>query len=158
MALWALGEHAEAITHYEEMLRLNPNDNQGIRYLLLVCLLEEGRDREAEKLLKDYADDVSAVWQYTHALLLFRREGASRRASARLKQALRFNPHVPEYLLGRRQITTELPPFMGMGDDAEAAHYFTESLHLWLRQEGALEWLCQARPVRPLARPARSLA
>lgn len=146
MALWALGEHAEAIAHYQEMLRLNPNDNQGIRYQLLYCLLDEDRDGEAEKLLKDYADDVSAVWQYTQALLLFGREGASRKAAAHLKKALKYNPHVPEYLLGRRRITAELPPYMGMGDETEAAHYFAEAVHLWLRQEGALEWLRKASP------------
>lgn len=28
--LWALGERQQAIEHYTEMLRLNPNDNQGI--------------------------------------------------------------------------------------------------------------------------------
>jgi len=29
------------------MLRLNPNDNQGIRYLLVDWLLQLGRDEEA---------------------------------------------------------------------------------------------------------------
>ncbi|MEW5995961.1 MAG: hypothetical protein AB1744_16415, partial [Candidatus Zixiibacteriota bacterium] len=42
--LWGTGQQMEAIEHYQEMLRLNPNDNQGIRYLLAACLLELDRD------------------------------------------------------------------------------------------------------------------
>ena len=38
-ALWDKGLRDEAVEHYQEMLRLNPNDNQGIRYPLIDCLL-----------------------------------------------------------------------------------------------------------------------
>lgn len=38
-ALWRLGRHQEAIGHYQAMLKLNPNDNQGIRYVLAGYLL-----------------------------------------------------------------------------------------------------------------------
>ncbi len=37
-ALDALGEVDAAIGNYQEMLRLNPGDNQGIRYVLTRCL------------------------------------------------------------------------------------------------------------------------
>jgi tetratricopeptide (TPR) repeat protein len=42
----ALGEVDAAISHYRDMLRLNPNDNQGIRYELASCLMKSG-DTEA---------------------------------------------------------------------------------------------------------------
>ena len=29
--LWASGRHEEAVAHYRDLLRLNPNDNQGVR-------------------------------------------------------------------------------------------------------------------------------
>lgn len=45
--LRSLGRDDEALTHYRELLRLNPNDNQGVRYLLVVALLELKRDAEA---------------------------------------------------------------------------------------------------------------
>ncbi len=47
-ALWALGRRQEAIEHYRAMLELNPNDNQGIRYLLAAQLLAQN-DIEALK-------------------------------------------------------------------------------------------------------------
>lgn len=141
--LWRLDQRAEAITHYQEMLRLNPGDNQGIRYMLLTCLVEEGRDEEAEQLLNDYDDDVAAMWLYTRALLVFRQEGASRKATARLREAVEFNPHVPNYLLGRRRLPRQLPPYMGLGDETEAAYYVAEAGQLWLQEEGTIAWLRQ---------------
>lgn len=30
--LWRLGRREEAVDHQRELLRLNPNDNQGLRY------------------------------------------------------------------------------------------------------------------------------
>src|SRR3990172_1102282 len=41
--LWEMGQHDEAITHCREMLSLNPNDNQGIRYTLASYLAILGR-------------------------------------------------------------------------------------------------------------------
>ena len=36
----ALGDVEAAIGHYRDMLRLNPGDNQGIRYVLARCLMK----------------------------------------------------------------------------------------------------------------------
>jgi len=49
-SLWEAGQREEAVKHYWDLLRLNPNDNQGIRDLLMPCLIELGRDEEAERL------------------------------------------------------------------------------------------------------------
>jgi tetratricopeptide (TPR) repeat protein len=37
-----LGDADGAIGHYREMLKLNRNDNQGIRYLLAAALMKQG--------------------------------------------------------------------------------------------------------------------
>ena len=50
-ALLKLGDVDGAIDHFRDMLRLNPNDNQGIRYTLLGCLLERGDDGALKELL-----------------------------------------------------------------------------------------------------------
>jgi len=49
--LWELGKHKEAIEHYRDMLRLNPGDNQGIRYILAMCLIELGEIKALQELL-----------------------------------------------------------------------------------------------------------
>src|SRR6185437_10219062 len=74
--LWTLGRRPEAVEQLEELLRLNPNDNQGVRYSLAAWLLNLDRDDDLERLL-DRFDEDSAAWAYTRALLAFRREGDS---------------------------------------------------------------------------------
>ena len=39
-ALWAAGKREESVSHYQALLELNPNDNQGIRYRLASALLD----------------------------------------------------------------------------------------------------------------------
>jgi tetratricopeptide (TPR) repeat protein len=65
-ALWTAGNHDEAIAHYRELLRLNPNDNQGNRYMLAECLLKLDRDDEVAALLDTYSEG-SAEFEYTAA-------------------------------------------------------------------------------------------
>jgi tetratricopeptide (TPR) repeat protein len=57
-ALWAMGKPQEAVAHAWEMLRLNPGDNQGVRYVLLTWLLELGDDTQVPQLLERYPDDM----------------------------------------------------------------------------------------------------
>ena len=146
--LWRLKRQDEALEHYREMLRLNPNDNQGIRYLLLVLLLEMEREGEAMALLKQYADEWSAVWLYTRALLEFRKQDASLQANKALADALKENPHVPAYLTGKKRMPNTRPPLIGMGDENEAIAYASDHLNHWRRTPGAIEWLSMAKPSR----------
>jgi tetratricopeptide (TPR) repeat protein len=141
LALWELGERSEAIGHYQQMLHLNPNDNQGIRYLLASALLEEGLDDDLGELLESYEDDAGASWVYARALWRFRTEGDGEEARSALEEAISFNPFVPGYLLGRRGMPGALPALVGFGDESEAAVYFAEALPGWLRTPGAIEWL-----------------
>jgi tetratricopeptide (TPR) repeat protein len=140
-SLWLLGEREQAIEHYREMLRLNPGDNQGIRYILANCLLEEGLDEALGKLLNEYQGEVAAGWLYPHALWIFRREGASAKANASLKKALKRNRFVPPYLLGARRLPKHLPEYIGLGDESEAVAYAAEAIKGWQKTPGALEWL-----------------
>jgi tetratricopeptide (TPR) repeat protein len=138
--LWEMGQRSEAIDHYRDMLRLNPSDNQGIRYVLLACLLEEDSDTEAEQLLHSY-DEPTATWLYSNALLAYRKYGPTRKTTKQLIDALKHNPHVPGYLLGQRSMQGDLPGYVGFGDESEAMYYAAECAHLWYRQAGALDWL-----------------
>jgi len=139
--LWLLGERQKAIEHYTDMLRLNPNDNQGIRYILATCLLEQGSDDALGKLLRQYKDDPAATWLYTRALWVYRREGASEKANACLKESLERNRFVPSYLLGEKRLPKNLPEYIGLGNENEAIAYAAEAMKVWQRTEGALEWL-----------------
>lgn len=139
--LWELGEREAAVGHYREMLRLNPNDNQGVRYVLLDCLLAMGRDEEAGALLAQSEGDGTAAWLYNHALWTFRQEGDSSEARRRLKEAIAENRHVPAYLLVRKHLPARLPDYMSSGGDDEAVSYATDALRNWQATDGALTWL-----------------
>lgn len=140
LALWKAGAGEEAVTHYEAMLRLNPNDNQGIRYSLMDALLMLGRDKEAAALWKRYEKDGSAAWTWSRALMIFRKGGDRPAARKALSKAITCNPHVPPYLSGRKPLPRQLPDFVGIGDEDEAVSYVHDALPAWSMTDGALAW------------------
>jgi tetratricopeptide (TPR) repeat protein len=139
--LWRLGRKEEALQTYREILRLNPGDNQGIRYILVELLQAVNRYEQLAALLKEYPDDWSAVWQYTRALLAFRAGGATIEANRALKDALQQNQHVPAYLTGEKRVPSRLPEYIGLGDEREAVAYAADHLNYWRRIPGAVDWL-----------------
>jgi len=151
-SLWRLKRKEEARDHFRAMLRLNPNDNQGIRDLLLALLLEMERDDEARELLRQYPDEWTATWLYTRALLEFRQSGASASANKALTDALEENPHVPAYLTGRKRIPNRLPSLVGWGEESEAIAYASDHLNHWRRTPGAVEWVSEAKILKPKTR------
>ncbi|SMB98243.1 ST7 protein [Thermanaeromonas toyohensis ToBE] len=139
--LWKLGQRSEAIDHLQDMLRLNPGDNQGLRYELINWLLYEGRDKEARALLNSYKGDPTAFWLYSEALWLFRHEGPSNRANRALKEAMEENDFVPSYLLGKKKLPRHLPEAYVLGEESEAIVYADLALEVWRHTPGAREWL-----------------
>lgn len=139
--LWAMGDNNAAVDHYREMLRLNPGDNQGIRYELLLCLLEMKDFVGAEALLLENEDEATAIWLYTHALLCYHRHGVSTEANQALAEAHKWNRHVPDYLLGRAEVPNQLPNYISIGEESEALVYAAQNLALWSEEAGALDWL-----------------
>jgi tetratricopeptide (TPR) repeat protein len=136
-----IGKLDEAVEHYKDMIRLNPEDNQGIRYILLPCLIVLGKDKEAEALYKQYEDDASAAWAYSRALLDYRTSGDSPVANDSLAIAIKQNGHVVKYLYGIRKVPKHLPDHYGFGDENEAVIYAHGNLGAWKASPGALEWL-----------------
>ncbi|MDP3062522.1 MAG: SEC-C metal-binding domain-containing protein, partial [Chloroflexota bacterium] len=136
-----LGDLENAMGHYLELLRLNPNDNQGVRYKLLACLLEADRLEEAEKLLGKYKEDAAAGWLFGRALLHFRRFGNCQAARDALRDAIEANRHVPAYLTEQRPMPTEYPEYVTFGESSEAVEYVLDFREAWMRTPGALDWL-----------------
>ena len=145
-ALWDVGRHDEAIEHYRELLRLNPNDNQGNRYLLAGCLLALDRDADLTALLNAYGQESTAEWSYTWALIAYRRDGDSVEARSLLEKATTANSHVASYLLGRKKLPRKPVPYITMGGEDEAQEYARRYAAAWANTEGALEWLTARLP------------
>lgn len=142
--LEALDRRDEAMAHYRELLRLNPNDNQGVRELVLPALLTAGHDDEAAALLDRYADDATAVWRYGQALVSFRAEGDSAATRARLHEALRANSRVAKYLGGAAPLPDEDPETYALGSQEEAVIAARTLAEAWRATPGATAWLAAA--------------
>lgn len=139
-SLWETGKSSEAINQLWGMLKLNPNDNQGVRYVLLAWLLEAGDDAEVDALIERY-DDISGQWAYGLALHAFRKEGDSKRARMLRDKARRGNRFAVAYLTGRKLMPKQLPDYIGIGDEDEAVAIAGEQKAAWQRTPGALAWL-----------------
>lgn len=139
--LWQVGLGDEAVLHFRDLLRLNPNDNQGIRELAVPAMMLLGDDDGAEEVLAEFLGDVLCSTKYNRALLQFRRNGDNAAAMRALRSALGDNPHVPCYLLGEIELPGEPPAMIGFGGLDEAAAYAIDALDVWQATQGALDWL-----------------
>jgi len=126
----------EAIAGYQDLLRINPDDNQGVRYLLLPLLIAGGQDDDAKGLIAQYADE-EPLWPYARALLAFRKEGDTTGPRRTIRKAIRQAPYIAEVLLGADEIDD-----MATGLGEEDAFFFADILQsAWEASEGALDWL-----------------
>jgi tetratricopeptide (TPR) repeat protein len=151
-ALSELGDVDGAISHYQAMLTLSPNDNQGIRYLLARCLMRKGNTEALKKLLKQYDEDGSALWVYTKALVAFRENNASgMRGEELVKKAWNANPHVPAALAGTKKARPSTSGYVSMGGEDEAAHYVEEWGFDWHTTPGAIDWIMSITGRMPAA-------
>ena len=141
-ALWDLGREDEAIAHYQECLKLNPNDNQGLRDVVVPGLLAKDRVEEAAAILKRYNKDIGAMHAYNKALYLYKKHGAeSKKASKQLVAAIVENPHIPKYLTGKKKLPEDSIGSYALGSLEEAIAYAENAAMAWQRIPGALEWL-----------------
>ncbi|UJL45851.1 SEC-C domain-containing protein [Virgibacillus sp. NKC19-16] len=138
---YKLGDKESAMEQYEELLELNPNDNQGIRYELLPLYIEEEKYIPAKNLIKQYEDETSANFLFNKALLNYLISGITHETKAFLKKATKENPYVKDYLLGNKPIPKTSYAYIGIGDESEAIEYTQGCAHLWEGAQGLLEEL-----------------
>jgi tetratricopeptide (TPR) repeat protein len=131
----------KAIEICEELLELNPNDNQGIRYLLSAFLLGKDDLTKFETFIKNSEDEDSAVWNFNNALYHFKKSGRTKKAEKVLLSATRRNGFVIDYMLGIKEMPDEQPQYVGIGDENEAIAYVSGSWAIWDKTEDAFEWL-----------------
>ncbi len=159
LTLLKLGDEDGAMGHFRDMLRLNPNDNQGIRYLLAGCLLRRDEAAALKELLASYEDEGTAFWLYTRALLAFRDGGEGDERAAKLaREAWTANEHVPGILAGSRPPAPSEEGYITMGGPDEATEYVRECGPAWHRTPGAVAWLTKTIATLPPKRRTRSTA
>ena len=124
--------HLEAVDVYEQVLAVNPNDNQGIRYILPSLYLKAQAPQKARAVLKQHGADGMNL--YTQCLLEVQ-DGHLVEAVRWLCRGLSYNLHLPAMVLsGKMEPRSDEPRDVAMGGKYEATQY----LHMndgWLRKE-----------------------
>ena len=136
------GKIEESLTLFQELLSLNPNDNQGVRAMAVVAMLKLGRWEEILKITKKYPGDMLSETIYGRALALFKL-GRRREASIALKEAVSYLPLVGKELLKtkHRLPRTARPDVVTVGGADEAYYYWEHCGQFWEEDPEAVEWL-----------------
>ncbi|MCB1743625.1 MAG: tetratricopeptide repeat protein [Gammaproteobacteria bacterium] len=133
----------EAINIYEEMLALNPNDNQGVREPLAGCYLVRRRYDAVSRLFEKYPDDWLATPAWIRVLHAFA-TGDTARAASLLVEARKRNAHVEAYLTGTKRRPRHRSGSYSPGDESEAVYCADTVWAAWKRHPKACSWLREA--------------
>jgi tetratricopeptide (TPR) repeat protein len=146
--LYRLGQYEDAIAICEPLLRWNPDDNHGLRMVLVNAYLERRRWDAALTLCARYSGDASVAIAYGRCLAHFAR-GELFAAQDALRIAVRMNKHVPRALvmINDQEDDTIAADAM-MGSAEEALQYRDDAIEIWNNVPGAIEWLKGAAPAR----------
>jgi pentatricopeptide repeat protein len=138
------GELINAACEIEEMLRLNPNDNQGMRRMLMEVYCRLDRLDDAERLLREYPEDGTPFLPFTGLLIRFRKEGDSLELRKSLREQADWNPHIVPRLLEPSRISHESFAMFSPQSPEEADLYCQQFLSVWKATPGAITWLRSA--------------
>ena len=138
-ALDKAGRTNEAIAQYRELLRLNPDDNQGIRYEVIPLMISHNRESDAFALLDEYRED-SALWHYMKSLADYRAHGPqSRKAQLAMKAAFSANKYVVQLL--QSDFPPCSPSSYSPGSEEEAMVCIESMYNAWSETAGFLEFM-----------------
>ena len=147
--LYRLDRYEDAMAMCEPLLRWNPDDNHGLRAVLVNAYLERSRWDAALLLCTRYPDDATIEIAYGRCLAHFAK-GEIDAAQAALRVAVRVNKHVPRALVMVNDPEDEsIPANITIGSEDEALQYRDEAIEIWDNVPGAIEWLKGAAPARP---------
>lgn len=142
---WEEGRYDEALAEFEALLRLNPNDNQGVRYLIPALYQLKGELDKALEVYEEFeerypGDPGEPHFLFNWGLALYA-VGRLEEAVAKLRQGIFQNLYIAPLLLGR---DVHQYPFQHWTETAEPdyavsyLHWFGE---LWEAEPGALRFL-----------------
>ncbi|MCC7235418.1 MAG: hypothetical protein IT163_08950 [Bryobacterales bacterium] len=134
------GRMLDCVSHYEEMLDLCPNDNQGVRYFLIGCYLRMGEMHRAGQLLARYQNDGSSVFLYANVLMLVM-SNSHEKAKRVLKKARAANGYVYEFLAGLTKNPPRVSAVYTAGDESEAAFCVECLLDAFMHNPDAIVWM-----------------
>ena len=141
MLLLKDGQKEKGVNQLEYILELNPDDNQGIRHILISQYLELNRLKEAEDLLNLFDEEYSATWAFSELLLSIKNKEEKEIIEMLYGRAIEMNKHVIPFLTGKKKFPKEFPGFYSVGDENEAVIYVDLALKAWNDDKIAMKTL-----------------
>lgn len=137
------GNLAKGIELFEFIISANPNDNQGVRAVLVEGYLKTGNYQAVVDTCDKYKGDITVELTYGKPYALFKL-GDKGKATLLLREAIGFSPKVAKELLKKRHIPPESldPDRYTVGGNDEAFYYWERSGILWEDPE-MKQWLIQ---------------
>ncbi|WP_231616747.1 UPF0149 family protein [Pseudoalteromonas sp. NSLLW218] len=135
------GYTQKAQSELEDLLKLNPNDNQANRFLLMNCLIIEKQWDKLDALLADF-DFQELHATASRALSAFVMHGDSKPANEYKKMLQQQNKHFTKILTGQEKLKEQQPPYFSPGSKEEVGVYL-DSLgkQAWISVPASLFWL-----------------
>ena len=142
ISLFEQGETKKALDIFLELLKLNPNDNQGNRAMAVNCYFELNQPEGVLEISKLFPNDAMVDTIYGKILALLQL-GRIDKAKKGLKTARKYSPRVVKELLKKKH---KIPKGMRedritMGGHDEAYDYWQRYGKYWERKAGAIDFL-----------------
>jgi len=134
-----------AAESFQNLLKLNPSDNQGARALLIHCHFRKGRPEDVLAVCKRYPFDGMEQVLYGRVLALLQLDRPDE-ARAALQKAMEFVPLVAEELAKKRHLRPKgmRPGYVTYGGADQAYCYWSEEGRFWRKTEGAIDFVRRA--------------
>jgi len=138
LTAWKQGRIEDAIGVFKRMLELNPNDNQGVRYLIGPLYHQLGDLEEAAKWYERNGDDPYNLYNYGFALIQLNK---LEKAARILIFAIFSNPYIAPMLLDDKLPKRDWWHSISWAEPEYAEEYMIEYSSWWEREELPLYFL-----------------
>lgn len=140
-ARWRRGVIDQAIVMMERQLRLNPNDNQGIRSMLMDTYLQTLQSQKAVELAQIFHDDAFPEIALGRVLALYQLGQVDAAADAWI-DAQKHLKHAKRYLTASKLNPPEFSDYgIIMGSREQMWEYREAMRDTWLKSRGIMKWL-----------------
>ena len=138
LTTWKQNRLEEAVGFFKQMLKFNPNDNQGVRYLMGPIHHQMGNLEEAARWYERNGDDPHNLYNYGLALI---QQNKQEKAARILIFAIFTNPYIAPMLLDDKLPKRDWWHTTGWAEPEYAEDYVIEYRSWWEKEELPLVFL-----------------
>jgi len=142
LSLLKQGELEKALEVFENLVALNPNDNQGARALVADCYFALQQPKDVLKICDKYRDDCLEQILYGRVLALIQL-GRVKEAAKALSRAIDALPLIARELAkpAHKQPKEYDEVRVALGSESQAYGYWKDSGKYWTATPGAIEFV-----------------